>query len=335
MHLFTHIVPEDKIGGVEVAARSCQSFEDSSFSFRVVYIFRNPGRNGVRGVLAESFRLAWELRRDDSNVYILSLWKSAIVAVFLKLLGSKAKFVTLLHSPVRAHVFDKLFTWISIKMSTEVWGDSQASLHSLSSWYSCPSREISFLANKFDALPNSVVAPMFAFWGRLSAEKNLKRSLGIFRDIRINFEDARYFIIGPDGGMRDEVLALSIEYGIEEAVDILDAVDVSDIPQIVRECSFYLQTSSFEGLGMSIVEAMQMGLVPVVTPVGGIREYCVDGLNAVFVYEENDNVVAKVCELIGDPAQHEKMRQSCIGAFINKPTYRESIIGACRSVIAA
>ncbi len=35
-------------------------------------------------------------------------------------------------------------------------------------------------------------------------------------------------------------------------------------------------------MAISVIEAMQAGLVPIVTPVGEITGYCSDGVNSVF-----------------------------------------------------
>ena len=50
---------------------------------------------------------------------------------------------------------------------------------------------------------------------------------------------------------------------------------------------------------MSVVEAMQIGLVPIVTPVGEIARYCVDGKNAVWVQEDATAVDAVMRLIIG------------------------------------
>ncbi|MDG1226130.1 MAG: hypothetical protein P8P11_06220, partial [Burkholderiales bacterium] len=46
----------------------------------------------------------------------------------------------------------------------------------------------------------------FIFWGRLHKHKGLEQSIKIFYDIKGDFPDARFTIIGPDGGMKKKLL---------------------------------------------------------------------------------------------------------------------------------
>jgi glycosyltransferase involved in cell wall biosynthesis len=99
----------------------------------------------------------------------------------------------------------------------------------------------------------------------------------------------------------------------------------------VRGACFYLQTSIYEGMAMSVVEAMQLGLLPVVTPVGEIGSYCRDGGNAVVV-NNDERAVADVLHLLTDPAAYGTLRQQAIEEWLDKPLYRESVLAACEAL---
>src|SRR5690606_5104555 len=130
--------------------------------------------------------------------------------------------------------------------------------------------------------------PRFIFWGRLAAQKNLPRAIGLFHRIWKNRPQARFTIIGPDSGALAELQGSCDALGLGSAVYFAGAMDFSNILDQARVHAFYLQTSSYEGMAMSVVEAMQLGLVPVVTPVGEIGRYCRGGVNAVLVDDDEE-----------------------------------------------
>jgi glycosyltransferase involved in cell wall biosynthesis len=84
------------------------------------------------------------------------------------------------------------------------------------------------------------------------------------------------------------------------------------------EGSFYLQTSLQEGMAMSVVEAMQLGLVPVVTPVGQIATYCRDGENSILVGDDDDVVVRRLKTLATNPAMFRDLADGAHSTWLEK-----------------
>ena len=83
---------------------------------------------------------------------------------------------------------------------------------------------------------------------------------------------------------------------------------------------------------MSVVEAMQLGLVPVVTPAGEIIRYAQNGENAILITSE-EQAVADVGLLLGDQRKFWAIRERAIETWKDAPLYRESIIEASRDVL--
>ena len=61
--------------------------------------------------------------------------------------------------------------------------------------------------------------------------------------------------------------------------DFLNAVKHDKLPTLVSKEMFYLSNSEYEGFGMSIIEAMSLGLVPVIIATGEAMSYCKYNLN--------------------------------------------------------
>ena len=76
-------------------------------------------------------------------------------------------------------------------------------------------------------------------------------------------------------------------------------MEMNEIYKIAQDCSFFIQLSSYEGMAMSVVESMQLGLVPIITEVGEIENYCQDLKNGI-IYEGYNKTFEKVLKIIND-----------------------------------
>lgn len=334
MKQIVHLVPYDGTGGVETAARSMAGVSDEEFSFDVAYIFMTvAGRQDRTGtfnplpLLGAVRRLA----RRRPEVLIVSLWRSCIVGILFKLLVPRATLVVFLHLPDDVHWADGFFTRLAMRLATEVWADSKATL-ARRARENRKQRVISFVTERLPRLPKAEPAPEFVFWGRISEQKGLDRAIRLFARIHARHPAARFRIIGPDGGVQQTITDLIGTLGLEQSVLLLGERQHGEIPGAVGGASFYLQTSLTEGMAMSVVEAMQMGLVPVVTPVGEIENYCRDGENAILVA---DDAVAEagIDDLLRRPAKYRDLSSAAVATWLDRPLYRDDVLAACRMVI--
>ena len=191
---------------------------------------------------------------------------------------------------------------------------------------------ISFVTERFPPLPVQSVRPVFVFWGRIHAQKGLDRALGIFSKVHAQQPSARFIVISPDGGDLNRIQNLVDVLGLGGAVQFMKGLDFSGIQQIARQASFYLQTSETEGMAMSVVESMQLGLVPVVSPVGEIANYARHGENAVVVTDDSA-AVSDVMNLVDDDLRFQALRQRAIATWANQPIYKDSVVAACREIL--
>ena len=84
---------------------------------------------------------------------------------------------------------------------------------------------------------------------------------------------------------------------------------------------------------MSVVEAMQLGLVPVVTPVGEIGRYCRAWENAIVVQDVAE-AAAEVLALLHDPHKARSMGNAAMATWRGQPLYRDAVAAACRRLIS-
>lgn len=326
-----HLVPYDAVGGVEVAARSIADSEYSGLKFSKLYLVDKKAGESENHPRAY-FRTLSDLRKAQPDLVIASLWRCCVVMLIYKLLAPHSRCVTFLHSAHDVHWLDYLFNRLAMCVSDEVWSDSRTTLNfRVPPRWKRKSKVISFLTERPLVPSVQSPSPHFIFWGRLHHQKGLDRALFLFAALARHCPDARYSVIGPDGGHLDLLQRKVRELGINR-VDFLGSMDRSDIFRFAGECSFYLQTSRREGMAMSVVEAMQVGLVPIVTPVGEIGTYCVDGYNAILV-DDDEDAVQSVLDLLNDPARYRKMAKNASQTWQDKPLYRDDVLAACQHLL--
>ena len=333
-----HVIPYDGVGGVESAARSMVPTRNGNIEFKLDFIFKSVAvgkRNWATFNPLPIFSAAWRASRSDVDLVIVSLWRSAIVGLLAKLLRPKMKIVAFLHSSKDVHIFDFVFTRLSVWGATEAWADSHATLLGrVPNIRSEKCRVISFVTQRLEPVPTMPVQPSFIFWGRISQQKGIDRAIRLFARVRRSVPNAQFFVIGPDGGALHTMQELCASLELNEAVVFLGAMTQDAIYRYARQASFYLQTSELEGMAMSVVESMQLGLVPVVTPVGEIGTYCTQGENAVIVASDED-AFKDILNLLNSNYSYQILRANAISTWRNQTLYRESVLRACGELVKA
>ena len=343
MKRVVHLIPSDGIGGVEIAARSLPTGDHGPLRFERHYIVRRPDSamldgeyHGPETSLNNPLAYLRSIRQflhNPPNLLVASLWRSALVLIFIKILRPRQRVVIFLHSSHYFHWIDGVVAKFAMLLADEIWADSTATLgRRVMRHLQAKGRVVSFLLEKQTLPMQSDPKPAFIFWGRLNIQKGLDRALGIFAGILRHRPDAHFTIIGPEGGVGKELKALTTKLGIGANVSFSGAMSHRDVINRSSQASFYLQTSRDEGMAMSVVEAMQAGLVPIVTPVGEIFHYCRDGENAVLVHDDQD-VIEAVVALMSDSLRYRSMSSAAAEYWQDRPLYRDDFLAAAEKLV--
>lgn len=120
------------------------------------------------------------------------------------------------------------------------------------------------------------------------------------------------FIVGGNGDV-ERFKALASEYGVEEKVIFKGWVSGQEKEELIRSASIYFLPSYFEGLPMSIIEAMSYGLPVVSTEVGGIPEIVIQDYNGM-VHKPTDleGMKNSINKLKESPGLIRQMRENSI-----------------------
>ncbi|MBU0514828.1 MAG: glycosyltransferase, partial [Proteobacteria bacterium] len=107
----------------------------------------------------------------------------------------------------------------------------------------------------------------------LKKVKNHELLLAAVRDLAETRDDFVVWLVGA-GARGDFIRRLARRYGLEDKVALIGVR--RDIPRILSLSDIFVLQSRWEGLPVSILEAMASGLPVVATQVGGIAELVVD-----------------------------------------------------------
>lgn len=143
--------------------------------------------------------------------------------------------------------------------------------------------------------------------GRFNEQKNHRGLLRAFAQLQKDHPGCRLRLVG-DGELRPEMEALAKSLGIGENVEFCGLQ--SQVYPFLNEADIFLLPSAYEGMPMTLIEAMGTGLPIVATAVGGVPDMLTDGQSALLV-ECDEDAVRQACErLINDGSLRRSLGQS-------------------------
>jgi glycosyltransferase involved in cell wall biosynthesis len=114
------------------------------------------------------------------------------------------------------------------------------------------------------------------------------------------------FVLAGSGPEREALATQASELGIQERVIFLGARN--DIPELLASCDLFVLPSIYEGLPLSVLEAMAAGKAVVATAVGGTPEAVLDGKTGLLVQPGDPVALAKaIQEILSDPLLSREM----------------------------
>ena len=191
---------------------------------------------------------------------------------------------------------------------------------SLAKTYGLHSDSISCIYNGIDTEkfrnPEKRIAPKcgimtFVSVGRLSLPKNYPLLLRVAKKVHEQWPKAEFFILG-DGELREDVeKQLEAQHG-QGYVHLMGSV--SDVHRYLWRADAFLMTSDYEGLPLTVLEAMSAGLPIISTKAGGVVDVVENDENGLLVDCGDENgLVSAVGKLCASPelcmAFSEKSRE--------------------------
>jgi len=151
---------------------------------------------------------------------------------------------------------------------------------------------------------------------RLSQEKNMKMALDAFKDVLRTYPETGLVIVG-DGPERHNLGAIVSEYGIDKNV-IFEGWQ-KDTISYHKTADLFLNTSNYEGYGVSLIEAIASDTAIVTTNVGIVGEILTK--NNAFICEVGDTrcITRNIMNAIENKSVCKELARSATYAISNIP----------------
>ncbi len=121
---------------------------------------------------------------------------------------------------------------------------------------------------KFGGAGSQSFTPVIAAIGRIASHKRLDQLIATFQEVSAALPEARLMIFGNDFDGTLPALRAMARADIESGrIRIMSGLTNAQIRTQLAQCSFIASASSYEGFGLSVVEGMSAGLIPIVSSI--------------------------------------------------------------------
>lgn len=145
--------------------------------------------------------------------------------------------------------------------------------------------------------------------GRFSKEKNHICLLEAFEWFHVLHPDARLQLIG-DGEQREAVEQFVSEHGLSDCVTLLGLQ--SRVHSYLHDADVFVLPSVYEGIPMTLIEAMGTGLPIVASRVGGIPDMITDGEQGLLCEPTAESVADCLKSFYADVSLREKLGKAAL-----------------------
>lgn len=153
--------------------------------------------------------------------------------------------------------------------------------------------------------------------GRPSYQKNPLFMVEVAHGIHLKHPDIKFYLLGVGfySPMLDDMKALIHQYGMDDTFYLLPWLSHEETLKYVNGSMLYFMTSLYEGLPISVIEAMSLGKAVVASDVLGNKDCVKDGYNGYLLPLEEKVFVENMNELIEDDEKRKLMEKNSRAYF--------------------
>lgn len=238
----------------------------------VIFLNKTDGVN-----LNTFFKLKKILKEFNPDVVHTHL--SGAIYSYPWVILSKYKMVHTLHtSPEKefSRMTQKLFKLLYMFNKAKLVTVSPENKIKAAKHYSLNSKKIEMVFNPVDikrferSVDNEKQIDLnFINVGRQDQNKNQEIIIKAFNEITKKYKNTKLFLVG-DGEKNNHLKSLSEEFNLENKIIFTGIIENPE--SYLKKSDIYIQSSNYEGLPLSVLEAMASGLAIVSTNVGGLKD---------------------------------------------------------------
>jgi len=308
--LLSDLLPIQKQQGIDVSLLVLKS-EDNAFSKKVA-----DAGVPIISLDVKSFRnpfLAFKVRKvigqyDVVHAHLVhSLYICSLAAR-----GLKTKLVYTEHStsnnrrgkaylrPIEKYIYGRYDKLISISQQTQ---------GALQDWLQSNDERFVVINNGVDTkafanVHKEVIPKSLIMVSRFASSKDQETVIRAMKELD---DDVILRLVG-DGENLEHCKQVVRECGVEDRVQFLGAR--ADVAELVAESYIGVQSSNWEGFGLSAVEMMAAGLPVIATDVNGLKQV-VEGAGEIFHKGNESELVTKVNHLLNANDYYKEISRKC------------------------
>lgn len=143
--------------------------------------------------------------------------------------------------------------------------------------------------------------------GRLAPEKHFENIIPTAKALRETGIDFTWHIVG-EGPERSQLDTLIAENDLKDYV-ILEGRKANPYPYM-KYANLFVHPSYVESQGLTVLEAMALGVPCVVTKSRGPCEFIQDGVNGLLTEQSSESLTARVLEILNDKTLYQRIREN-------------------------
>lgn len=284
--------------------------------------FLNKHRGLDLRMITRLYRLIRAFRPDVVHTHLYVLRYTLLPTLFCRI----AVRVHTVHNVAQREVdrVGKLLHWIAFRLgnvvpvsiSREVANTVRAvygrGIHTPVIYNGIPTTRFVSSAGRDIAKKNVVLLHI----GRFAPQKNHLLLIEAFARAVKEYPTMQLWLVG-DGPLRPAVEKALVEMGLKKKVLFLGIRD--DVPELLAASNALVLSSNYEGVPLTVLEAMAAGKPVIVTAVGGVPELVEDGVTGILVPPRDPEALAQailrlakdadLCQRMGKAAQQRALER--------------------------
>jgi L-malate glycosyltransferase len=282
-------------------------------------------------------KLIYQLRPE--LVYTSQFRSQLLIGWLGKLLGKKV--VWHIHGEER---LDNLLGKIALGTADQIIVVSQTLTETYQKDFPAQQHKFTYVGNGLDIIEKKLAAPanspiQLIMVGALIEGKRQDLAIQACKELVSKGYSVHLHIVGEKPHWHSDAYKTELHFLVEKwqlQAHVTFHGWVENPRELLARSDVFLLPSDTEGLPLSIIEAMGVGLPCIATNVGGIPELVVNGETGMLISTNSAAELAEaVSELIKNPEQREKLGQAALHRYENnytKQVFLEGVAGVLRTL---
>ncbi len=137
--------------------------------------------------------------------------------------------------------------------------------------------------------------------------------------------EVRFVILG-EGSQKGRLLNLAIKLKVENHLEFKGVVTRVELLRLYQESDVYVSTSLSDSTSVSLLEAMNFGLIPIVTDIPGNREWVEEGNNGFLFSTSSPRALAdKIISAVNQPDRWPAFRKANHGIIRRRAVWEDNM----------